>query len=330
MDDSRLNNARIIIPVRNGGARWREAAASLREAVEDPALVVVVDSSSCDGSDAVAVQQGFELHRIDVGTFNHGRTRQEAVGQFCGGKQFVVFATQDALIEGRDSLLALLSAFDDGQVGAAYGRQLPHGNAQPFEAHAALFNYKARSETRTLRDARRLGIKAAFLSNSYAAYRLAALVECGGFPDHFILGEDAYVAMRMLVSGWSVRYCAEALARHSHAYSVLQEMRRYFDFGVMHAQMPDLMRHFGEPEGEGLRFVCSELKFMRANAPALMPQVFVRNAAKYLGYRLGRNFERLPSRMRRALSMTKGYWDTAPLRGRAQDFNQAPGRDAVP
>jgi rhamnosyltransferase len=193
-----------------------------------------------------------------------------------------------------------------------------------------LFNYPTRSETRTLADAGRLGIKAAFLSNSYAAYRVAALVECGGFPGHFILGEDAYVAMRMLISGWGVRYSAEALAHHSHAYPVLQEMQRYFDFGVMHAQMPDLMRHFGEPDGEGMRFVRSEVSYMLANAPRLLPQVFVRNAAKYLGYRLGRVFERLPAAMRRALSMTKGYWDSAPSGTAGQDLNRASGQDAAP
>jgi len=303
-----LLHARIIIPVRNGGPRWREAAMCLRRAVPDPRRVVVVDSSSTDGSDAVASAEGFELHRIDVRTFNHGKTRDAAVRAFCANDPYVIFATQDAVIESSESLVKLLAAFADPAVGAAYGRQLPHTGAQAFESHAALFNYPPRSETRTLADAARLGIKAAFFSNSFAAYRVAALQQCGGFPGHLILGEDACVAMRMLMLGWSVRYVAEARVRHSHAYTVWQESQRYFDFGVMHAQIPELLQTFGAPEGEGARFVMSEMQYVAKHSPLRLPEVLVRNAAKYAGYRLGRGFRHLPRSLCRSLSMTKYYW----------------------
>jgi rhamnosyltransferase len=306
-----LEQARVIIPVRNGGPRWREAAARLRECVPDPSVVVVVDSSSGDGSDAVAVEHGFVLHRIDVRTFNHGRTRQEAVEQFCAGKPYVVFLTQDAIVENDATLVSVLESFADPQVGAAYGRQLPHRDAQPFEAHFASFNYPPLSQTRTLADTKRLGIKAAYLSNSFAAYRTEALIQCGGFPDHLILGEDGYVAMKMLVSGWRIRYCSEALVRHSHAYSLVEEAHRYFDFGVAHAQMAELLERFGNPEGEGLRLVRSELRYIRSVAPRLVPQVVLRNAARYFFYRLGRSFSVLPESLCRRLSMTKVYWEGA-------------------
>ena len=309
--DSSLRQAHVVIPVRNGGERWREAALALRRAVSDPSVVAVVDSSSTDGSDKVALEHGFQLQRIPVSTFNHGRTRQEAVARFCAGREFVIFLTQDAVIESRESLTNLLAAFADEKVGAAYGRQLPHHGARPFEAHAALFNYKAVSENRSLADLEKWGHKAAFLSNSFAAYRIALLNQVGGFPSHLILGEDTYVAMRMLIAGWRVSYCADACARHSHDYSIRQEMQRYFDFGVMHAQTPELLQTFGAPEGEGLRFVLSELSHIGRVAPLQLPQVPLRNALKYCGYRLGRAFVRLPRAWRSHLSMTKGYWTPA-------------------
>lgn len=310
--DPTVNQARIIIPVRNGGARWREAAAALRGSVADPSIVAVVDSGSSDGSDRIAAESGFEMERIDPRTFNHGRTRQMAVERFCAGREFVVFLTHDAVLEGGESLRELLGAFRDPQVGVAYGRQLPHRGAGPFEAHMVLFNYGTVSETRSMADAARLGIKAAYISNSFGAYRLAALRACGGFPDNLILGEDTCVAVKMLLSGWKVRYCAEAHVRHSHAYTVAQETQRYFDFGVLHSQLPELMRNFGAAEGEGARFVRSEVRHMSAHAPHLLPAVLVRNAAKYAGYRMGRMFRRLPLRLCRRLSMTKVFWNRAP------------------
>jgi rhamnosyltransferase len=304
-----LTDARIIIPVLNGGERWREAARALTTALADPSVVVVIDSGSRDGSDVVALESGFELHRIEPRSFNHGRTRQEAVVRFCDGRRVALFLTQDAVVQGADTLTSLLDSFADEKVGAAYGRQLPHRDAKPFGAHAALFNYQPVSETRSLADAGRLGIKAAYMSNSFGAYRISALTQCGGFPEHLILGEDAYAAMRMLMSGWQVRYCAQAMVRHSHEYTISQEMRRYFDFGVMHAQIPELLEQFGAPEGEGARFVLSELRYMCAIAPLLVPEVFVRNAAKYTGYRLGRMYTRLPRGWRSRMSMTKVYWN---------------------
>lgn len=305
-----LSRARVIVPVRNGGARWREAASALIAAVTEPSRIVVVDSASTDGSADVAMQCGFELECIDPRTFNHGATRQKAVDRYCAGCEFVIFLTQDAVPETPEALKALLDAFSDPSVGAAYGRQVPHRGAGPFEAHTAIFNYGPRSDTRSLVDADRLGIKAAYLSNSFAAYRMAALSKCGGFPSHLILGEDAYVAAKMLLSGWTVRYCADAQVRHSHAYSLREEVRRYFDFGVLHAQLPELIESFGGAEGEGARFVASELLYIAARAPWLLPMVPIRAMAKYAGYRLGRMFRCLPQRLCRRLSMTKVFWDS--------------------
>jgi rhamnosyltransferase len=304
----------IIVPVYNGGERWRQAAIALRDAVPDGSKIVVIDSSSTDGSEIVADNLGFEVERIDPRTFNHGRTRQAAVDRFCEGRDLAIFLTQDAVIEGPQSLSALLEAFSDPHVGAAYGRQLPHHDATAFGRHSASFLYPACSVTRTLADAPDHGIRTAYISNSFAAYRIGALRESGGFPSNLILGEDTHVALRMLLAGWSVSYCANALVRHSHNYSVFQEMQRYFDFGVLHAQLPELLRELGEPESDGLRFVGSELRFMAKSAPWLLPEVVVRNAAKYFGYRLGRAFRKLPNTMRRRLSMTKGYWDSTPIK----------------
>lgn len=303
-----LARARIIVPVRNGGARWREAAAALQAALGDPARAVILDSGSTDGSDRVAAECGFVLERIDPRSFNHGATRQWAIERFCADTEFAIFLTHDAVLAGREALELLLASFVDSSVGAAYGRQLPHRGAGPFEAHVILFNYGPYSETRSLADAPRLGIKTAYLSNSFAAYRVGALRACGGFPSHLILGEDAAVAVKMLLAGWKVRYCADAEVRHSHAYTTAQDAQRYFDFGVFHAQLPELLRHFGAAEGEGARFLASELRYVAAHAPLSLPLVPVRNGAKYLGYRLGRSYARLPRGLCQRLSMTKVFW----------------------
>ena len=305
-----LAKIRVIVPVRNGGARWREAARALQVAVPDPLHVVVIDSSSSDGSDLVAKDCGFEFTQIDPRTFNHGATRQWAVERFCRDAEIAIFLTHDAIVDGPDSIFQLVASFVDPAVGASYGRQVPHAGAGPFEAHMALFNYRASSETRSLSDAASRGIKTAYISNSFAAYRLAALHACGGFPSDLVLGEDTCLAAKMLLAGWKIRYSATARVRHSHSYTVGQEVQRYFDFGVMHTQLPELMHHFGAAEGEGMRFVAAELRYFIAHAPWRLPLVPVRNAARYAGYRMGRIFKWLPLGVCRRLSMTKVFWES--------------------
>lgn len=39
----------------------------------------------------------------------------------------------------------------------------------------------------------------------------------------------------MVLAGWYNAYCAEAKVYHSHNYTILQEVRRYFDTGAFHA-----------------------------------------------------------------------------------------------
>jgi rhamnosyltransferase len=157
-------------------------------------------------------------------------------------------------------------------------------------------------------DQQQLGLKTCFLSNSFAAYRLADLLAVGGFPVNVILGEDMSVTARLLMAGKRVAYVAEACVYHSHNYTLAQEFRRYFDTGVFHARSPWLMQTFGGAGGEGLRFVCSELAYVWRHAPAWIFAAIASTLAKWLGYKLGRIEAHLPLALKRWCSMHKGYW----------------------
>ena len=158
-------------------------------------------------------------------------------------------------------------------------------------------------------DAATLGLKAAFTSNSFGAYRRADLMRVGGFPSGTILAEDMIVAARALQQGRAVAYVAEACAYHSHDYTLAEEFRRYFDIGVLHALEPWLLRDFGRPEGEGLRFVVSEARHLLAHAPWRLLEAWVRTVGKLAGYRLGRRHARLAPAWRVRLSMHRGFWN---------------------
>jgi rhamnosyltransferase len=297
----------LVVPTHNPGGLWPQWLAAVQKQQLIPSGVVV-DSSSSDGTDFTSLPAGFAVHHIPMASFNHGGTRNWALQYLPSHTDVVVFMTQDALLADPGALVRLTAVFANHAVACVYGRQLPHADATPVAAHARLFNYPAESRAVKLADKARLGLKTCFMSNSFAAYRVADLQAVGGFPSDVILGEDMSVAARLLMAGKSVAYVADACAHHSHNYSVMQEFRRYFDTGVFHARSPWLLAEFGSASGEGLRFVRSELVYLWRHAPGWIPSALVRTAAKLIGYRLGCLESHWPLWVKRSCSMHKGFW----------------------
>lgn len=298
----------LVVLTRNPGTLWAEWLAALK--LQTPMVQgLVVDSASTDGTDFSTLPDNWQLQRIAVADFNHGSTRSQALGHLPQGTEVVVFMTQDALLAESHALSRLVSVFADPSVACAYGRQLPHVDASPVAVHARLFNYSDVSRTVSLDDKAHLGLKACFLSNSFAAYRVVDLQAVRSFPSDVILGEDMYVAARLLMAGKRVAYVADACVHHSHNYSVLQEFRRYFDTGVFHARNPWLLQTFGSAGGEGMRFVRSELLYLWRCAPWWIPSAMVRTFAKLAGYRMGQFEALMPRWIKRWCSMHYRYWN---------------------
>ena len=278
----------VIVPVKNGGPRWQMVAASIQEQRLRPQRTIVIDSGSTDGSDEIAKASGFEVHAIAPERFDHGGTRQMAV-EMVPECEILVFLTQDAVLEGADSLEQLVSALHaHPQAGIAYGRQISRPEAGPIERHARLFNYPERSIEKRLDDVPKLGIKTAFSSNSFAAYRRTMLLRAGGFPQNCPMGEDMIAAARILLQGGTVVYAAQARVIHSHGFTMAEEARRYYGIGRMHAQQKALLARFQSPASEGKRFVRSELAFLLRQAPWRIPEALLRTAIKYGAYRRGK------------------------------------------
>jgi rhamnosyltransferase len=298
----------LLVPIYNPGSRWRDFLAALQAQNNQPSQIIVLDSESTDGSPQAAQDLGYTIQTVSRSRFSHGGTRQTGIEQHAQNTDFAIFLTQDAILARPDALQQLLAAFDDPQVAAAYGRQLPHADATPIAAHARLFNYPALSHTVTLPDKATKGIKTCFLSNSFAAYRLSALHQVGGFEPDLILGEDMHLAARLLLAGHAIRYQANAHVYHSHNYTLREELARYFDNGVLHARQSWLMDTFGSAGNEGLKFMASEIRHLWRYAPQLLPQAFMRNFVKLAGFKLGRSSAAFPLPLNQRLSMHKGYW----------------------
>lgn len=296
----------IIIPTLNAE---KQLPGLLRALKSQTVLseIIVVDSSFSDDTAKIAESHGLKMMTVNKEDFDHGGTRNLG-GKIAKG-DILIYLTQDALPLNEYSIENLVKLFKDEKVGAAFGRQLPYPEATLFGKHLRAFNYPGTSHVRSLMDKKKYGIKTPFISNSFAAYRKQALEEVGSFKENLIYGEDTYAGAKLLMAGYKIAYVSDAVVYHSHNYTVFQEFKRYFDLGVFHKREKWILDEFGRAEGEGKRYVKSEMLFLFKNRKYhLLPELFIRNGLKFAGYNLGKNYEKIPKGIIKRISMHRYWW----------------------
>ena len=302
-----MGRIEVIIPTYNAARYWEALSTGIRAQSLKPDRVIVIDSASKDGTAELARAEGFEVVEITPQEFNHGGTRQMGA-EIAAEANVLIYLTQDAAPFGANAFANLVKPFDDPEIGAAYGRQVPREKASPIEAHSRHFSYAEMPVVRSWESRRTMGFKSIFFSNAFGAYRREALMSVGGFSSDVIFGEDTLVVARMHRAGWKTAYVADALARHSHDYTIAEEFRRYFDIGVLHSRESWLNEQFGSASGEGRRFVLSEMKYLLRHGPQHIPSAMARTVAKYLGYKIGRRESRIAPGIKHRLGMNRQYW----------------------
>lgn len=303
-----MKKIQVIIPIYKPDHKLIELLKKIKEQSIEDIPLLIIDSGSNDEYKSEIKNMNCLVKKIDVKTFNHGGTRQMGADMFLD-KDIYIFLTQDAILANEKSIENIVKVFDNFNIGCAYGRQLPHKDANLFSSYARLFNYKDKSYIYSIKDKEKYGMKTAFCSNSFAAYRRKALNEIGGFPINTILSEDMYVAAKMLLNKWSVAYCSDAIVYHSHDYTIWQEFKRYFDIGVFHSRESWIRDTFGGAEGEGKKYIISEFKYLIERNIMLIFPMIIRDIMKFLGFRLGMKERFINKHIKRKISMTKNFWN---------------------
>ena len=305
--DSYVGEIDVIIPVYRPGAELRTLLKRLTRQTVPPSHILLVntekelfDERCTEGIDGVQV-----IH-IRKEEFYHGGTRHMAAERLHG--EYLLFLTQDAVPADENLIGSLRKMFENPVVCAAYGRQLPREDCDILEQYTRSFNYGEYSRVKMAEDLPELGVKTFFCSNVCAMYRRSAYEELGGFERHTIFNEDMIFAGKLIRNRRAVAYCAEAKVIHSHNYSGLQQFHRNFDLGVSQAEHPEV---FGgvSSESEGIRMVKKSASYLIGAGKAyLLPKLVYVSGCKYIGYRLGRNFRKLPRWLIMACTMNQGYW----------------------
>lgn len=247
-----------------------------------------------------------EIYHVSETEYDHGKTRDMGVQQSTA--PYFLCMTQDAVPYDNTLIEELLKVLQKENIASVYGKQLARENSHILENFTRKFNYPDESRIKSKADLDVLGIKTYFCSNVCAAYKREVYDKLGGFIKKTIFNEDMIYAAAVIKAGYEIGYVAEAQVIHSHHYTGKQQFHRNFDLGVSQADHPEVFKEVPS-EKEGGKLVSSTIKFLirEKHLEQLIPFIY-QCGCKYIGYRLGKAYQKLPRFIVKKCSMNRNYW----------------------
>ncbi|MCD8082771.1 MAG: glycosyltransferase family 2 protein [Clostridiales bacterium] len=303
----------VLIPTYRPGRRFLRLLQMLERQTVKPERIIVMNTEKAYWNDErYRKVRGLEVRHVTKLAFDHGGTRNLAA--WYSEADVMLFMTDDAVPQDEYLIERLLEGLSQTGAGGetvamAYARQLPAKGCRVIERFTRSFNYPEEPMVKTAADLPRLGIKTYFASNVCCAYRKDIFDQLEGFTAETIFNEDMIYAAGAIAAGYAIAYVPEARVIHSHNLSPMQQFRRNFDMAVSQADHPEVFE--GVPsEGEGIRLVKQTMWYLlRTFRPWLIPSLILTSGMKYLGYRMGKRYRRLPRRVIRWCSMSPLYWE---------------------
>jgi len=299
----------VAIPSYRPDKKLKEILKRLNKQTLKPDRILIINTvKEWMDEDEYEEFNNLQIIHISEAEFDHGGTRDMAMRLLSA--DYVVFMTQDALPADMRLLEKLVMPMEeDREIAVSYARQLPAKDAGVIERYTRDFNYGEEDILMEGDDVDTVGIKAYFCSDVCAAYRKSCYDEIGGFPGKTIFNEDMIYAAKALSLSYKKYYAAGARVIHSHNYTAWQQFSRNFDLGVSHRQFPYIFDEKMKTENEGIRLVKDTAGYLiNSGHWYLIPKLILHSGAKYLGYRLGKMYNRLPKDVVLRCSMNRNYW----------------------
>jgi Glycosyltransferases involved in cell wall biogenesis len=264
--------------------------------------VIAIDSGSNDGTLEVLQRFPVRIEQIPPETFHHARTRNFAASLAHG--RILVFLSQDAIPASYLWLNSMLANFDDGQVGAVYGRQIPRPDSSPERRDVLDTIYGAEKIVKDPACRNGMGYRFYHFSDVNAAIR-RDVWEKAQFPEDLRVFEDLGIAKLILDGGWKIVYEPKAAVVHSHTHTTVGLFKRYFDIGctLQVLQIWNAPGIRGSLLRDGWKLLKGKIaRVHNHHSRRWNGQSLGQDIAKSIGLFLGLNQELLPLMLKRRLS----------------------------
>ncbi|MEO0477931.1 MAG: glycosyltransferase family 2 protein [Planctomycetota bacterium] len=225
----------LFIPTWNGEQELQPVLTALAKqpGIEDIEKLAI-DSSSSDDTVELLRSHGFEVEVRPQSEFDHGRTRDAGIERASG--DIVLLLTQDAIPADQNWLSSLISAYDEPNAAAAYCKQIPREDCNPFIARrlrewTAGKNERAIQERASAEEFQSLEpmdrLQRCAYDNVAGSVRKRAWRDLGGFGSR-PFGEDVAFGKKAILGGYDVVFEASSAVVHSHNRSPKAEGKRIY------------------------------------------------------------------------------------------------------
>ncbi len=303
----------VLIPVYRPDRKFARILQMLgRQTCRVNKIIVINTEKQYWNEEGYRSVEGLEVHHVTKEEFDHGATRNLAARY--SKADVMIFMTDDAVPADPCLVERLVEGLGkqgpEGEtVAMAYARQLPDKDCHAIERFTRWFNYPDEPRIKTGKDLPDLGIKTYFASNACCAYRKDVYNRLGGFITQTVFNEDMIYAAGVIKAGYAIAYVPVARVIHSHNLGPVKQFRRNFDLAVSQADHPEV---FGglKSEGEGIRLVKETAAWLvKTGRFWLLPMLVISSGSKYLGYTMGKRYEKLPPGVIRRCTMNRMYWE---------------------
>jgi len=207
----------IIMRSFNEGWALRDTLAALKFQSYKNWELILIDSGSTDGS-VELIRRANPRYFVQIQPEEYNPSRVMNRGMELASSEFGIFLNADATPQNSNWLAPLVSALQDAQTAAVFGRQIPRPDCRAVYAH----DYE-----RCFGRNRKSAAWEHFFSMVSSGIRKEIWAR-RGFLEKMQYSEDDEYTRWCRAQGYRIAYCPDSVVMHSHNYTPKQAYKRSF------------------------------------------------------------------------------------------------------
>ena len=278
-------NIEIICPLYNA----EKYVLSLHRSLLNQQMVDIINiqyilTDSNDNTESIMNENDIKYKKISKDDFSHSLTRETAA--LNSNADIIVFISQDIVIEDNNWLFNLINPIIDDVADACYSRQLTKFNN--IEKYTREANYSSTSLIKTKDSIKELGLNTFFFSDAASAIKRDVFVELNGYDNKNLpINEDMYLAYKIIMHGYRIKYCADSIIYHSHDFKLSELYDRYKLTGRFFKENNYLDQYGTTGSGAKLAKYILKRAIQEKNVKVLLRYPFDMTA-RYIGMKVGK------------------------------------------
>ena len=241
-------------------------------------------TKSKDKTENLLKEISADYFTVEPEEFSHSLTRENVALKSTA--DILVFVTQDIEIKNDNWLENLIKPIINNEAEATFSRQLT--KYDNIEKYTREKNYPSESYINTKSDIEVKGLRTFFFSDASSAVRTDIFKILNGYDGKNLpISEDMYIAYKLIMNNYRIKYCADSIVYHSHKFTLKQLYDRYKLTGQFFKQNKYLDKYGTNKSGGGLAKYILKRAIQDRNIKVLL-RFIPDMSARFIGMKVGK------------------------------------------